>query len=152
MFNVECLKFKEIKIMRNEVNRAHKAKTTLRYLLILIGLVSVLSVQAQGIAQMPTTPFRSTSTMVGSGSTLPVAAHTGVRVTGTKVGTYADASYASQSSRPRRIGGNTEGGSGDREDPYKDPIGDAMLPLMLMAMLFAGVIAVRKKRVVKVNG
>ena len=119
---------------------------TLRYLLIILGMASFLSVQAQGVAQMPSSSFRSTSTMVGSGSTLPVAAHTGVRVTGAKVGTYADASYASQSNRPRRIGGNTSGGSGDREDPYEDPIGDAVLPLMLMAMLFAGGVYWRRKR------
>ena len=118
----------------------------IKYLLIILGMASFLSVQAQGIAQMPTTPFRSTSTMVGSGSTLPVAAHTGVRVTGAKVGTYADASYASQSSRPRRIGGNTSGGSENREDPFEDPIGDAVLPLMLMAMLFAGGVYWRRKR------
>ena len=117
----------------------------IKYLLIILGMASFLSVQAQGIAQMPSTPFRSTSTMVGSGSTLPVAAHTGVRVTGAKVGTYADASYASQSSRPRRIGGNTSGGSEYREDPFEDPIGDAVLPLMLMAMLFAGGVYWRKK-------
>lgn len=44
----------------------------------------------------------------------------------------------------------------DEDDPHNPgeyaPIGDAMWPLMLCAMLFAGVIAVRKKRVVKVNG
>lgn len=118
----------------------------IKYLLIILGMASFLSVQAQGIAQMQTTPFRSTSTMVGSGSTLPVAAHTGVRVTGATVGTYADASYASQSSRPRRIGGNTSGGSEYREDPFVDPIGDAVLPLMLMAMLFAGGVYWRRKR------
>lgn len=127
----------------------------IKYLLIILGMASFLSVQAQGIAQMPSTPFRSTSTMVGSGSTLPVAAHTGVQVTGATVGTYADASYAQRSSRPRRVGEN-EGTENEDENTHIGdpglPIGDAVLPLMLMAMLFAGVIAVRKKRVVKVNG
>ena len=119
---------------------------TLRYLLIILGMASFLSVQAQGIAQMPSSSFRSTSTMVGSGSTLPTAAHTGVRVTGTMVGTYDDASYASRSNRPRRIGGNTSGGSGDREDPYEDPLGDAILPLMMMALAFCGVVYLRRKK------
>ncbi len=127
--------FSELEIMK-----------TLRYLLIILGMASFLSVQAQGIAQMPTTPFRSTSTMVGSGSTLPVAANTGVRVTSTKVGTYADASYASQSSRPRRIGGNTSGGSEYREDPFEDPIGDAVLPLMLMLGAYGVLVYFRRKR------
>jgi hypothetical protein len=133
--------FSELEIMK-----------TLRYLLIILGMASFLSVQAQGIAQMPTTPFRSTSTMVGSGSTLPVAANTGVQVTGTKVGTYADASYASQSSRPRRIGGNTSGGSEYREDPFVDPIGDAVLPLMLMLGAYGVLVYFRRKRIAKAKG
>ena len=133
----------------------------IKYLLIILGLASFLSVQAQGIAQMPTTPFRSTSTMVGSGSTLPAAANTGVRVTGATVGTYADASYASRSSRPRRGsigdgGGFADGddtpGQGDNNPPELPgdlvPIGDAVLPLMLMAMLFAGGVYWRRRRVV----
>lgn len=130
----------------------------LRYLLIILGMVSVLSVQAQGVAQMQTTPFRSTSTMVGSGSTLPVAAHSGVRVTGATVGTYADASYASRSSRPRRVGegegfadGDVTPGQGDSGDPGLPgdivPIGDAVLPLMLMALAFGAVVAVRRRKV-----
>ena len=119
----------------------------IKYLLIILGMASFLSVQAQGIAQLPTTPFRSTSTMVGSGSTLPVAANTGVRVTGATVGTYADASYAAHSSRPRRVEGS---GTADDDDPDSPgepaPIGDAVLPLMLMAMLFAGGVYWRRKR------
>ena len=128
----------------------------IKYLLIILGMASFLSVQAQGIAQMPTTPFRSTSTMVGSGSTLPVAAHTGVRVTGATVGTYADASYASRSSRPRRVesdgfaDGDNTSGQGDSGAPDLPgdlvPIGDAVLPLLLMAMLFAGGVYWRRKR------
>ncbi|MBR2168466.1 MAG: hypothetical protein IKQ50_06455 [Paludibacteraceae bacterium] len=111
----------------------------IKYLLIILGMASFLSVQAQGIAQMPTSNFRSTSTMVGSGSTLPTAAHTGVRVTGATVGTYADASYASRSSRPRRVGEN-EGTVGEDEYTYIAdlglPIGDALIPLMLFACAY----------------
>ena len=126
----------------------------IKYLLIILGMASFLSVQAQGIAQMPTTPFRSTSTMVGSGSTLPTAAHTGVRVTGTTVGTYADASYASRSSRPRRVGENEGWGSEtptEMEEP-PSPIGDAVLPLMLCACAYFIWRATRKRRVKTLNG
>ena len=121
----------------------------IKYLLIILGMASFLSVQAQGIAQMPTTPFRSTSTMVGSGSTLPVAAHTGVRVTGATVGTYADASYASRSSRPRRVGEN-EGTENEDENTHIGdpglPIGDAVLPLMLMLGAYGVLVYFRRKR------
>lgn len=127
----------------------------IKYLLIILGMASFLSVQAQGIAQMPTTPFRSTSTMVGSGSTLPVAAHSGVRVTGATVGTYDDASYASRSNRPRRAKKEGEGfadedptpGQGDSGTPELPgdtvPIGDAVLPLML---LIGGYVVWRARR------
>ena len=121
----------------------------IKYLLIILGMASFLSVQAQGIAQMPTTPFRSTSTMVGSGSTLPVAAHSGVRVTGATVGTYADASYAPRSSRPRRVGEN-EGTENEDENTHIGdpglPIGDAVLPLMLMLGAYGVLVYFRRKR------
>lgn len=138
---------------------------TLRYLLIVIGVLSVVSVaaatfgttyqpQRRGIqytrhyAEMPTLTMSSTgSVMMKSGSALPMAA-----VSGT---TTAD-DYAP--SGPRRAkrdvgdGGTTEGDE-DPDNPSEPaPIGDVLWPMMLMAMLFAGVIAVRKKRVVKVNG
>ena len=119
----------------------------LRYILIILGMASFLSVQAQGIAQLPTTPFRSTSTMVGSGSTLPVAANTGVQVTGATVGTYSSASYAAHSSRPRRVEGS---GTADDDDPDSPgepaPIGDAVLPLMLLIGGYGMLVYFRRKR------
>lgn len=127
----------------------------IKYLLIILGLASFLSVQAQGLAQMPSSSFRSTSTMVGSGSTLPAAANTGVRVTGPKVGTYSSASYAAHSSRPRRVG-EDDGTENEDENPNIGdpgiPIGDAVWPLMVMAMLFAGGVYWRRKRIAKAKG
>jgi len=151
--------------MRNEVNRAHKAKTTLRYLLSLIAILSVVSVSAatfgttyqpqrRGIqytssyTQTPTLPMSSTgSAMMQSGSALPMAA-----VSGT---TMANDNAPGGPKRAKKdVGGGDS--TADEDDPDVPgepmPIGDAVLPLMLMAMLFAGVIAVRKKRAVKVNG
>ena len=54
---------KELKIMK-----------ALRYLLIVMGLMSVLSISAQALAQQPEVYMQSTSGMVYSGSQLPSAA------------------------------------------------------------------------------
>lgn len=119
---------------------------TLRYLLIVIGLASVLSVGAQGLAQQPNNDFRSTSVMVGSGSALPQAAVTGTYMTGSKLGTYSPASGHHGNMR-RDVGGG--GTTADDEDPdipvEPNPIGDALLPLMLLALAYAGVRVFRKK-------
>ena len=135
--------FKEIKIM----------KKTLRYLLILIGLVSILSLGAQGLAKMPTASFRSTSTMVGSGSSLPLAANSDVMVTGSTIGSYAPA----QISKPRReVGGGDDGWADDDVTPGQGdvapelpgdlvPIGDVFWPLALFALAFAFVKWKRKR-------
>lgn len=131
--------------MRNEVNRAHKAKTTLRYLLILIGLVSVLSVSAQTLAQQPETHMQSTSVMVSSGSALPQAAVTGVMVTGSEIGSYSPA----KSSKPKReVGGGGTTEDEDEPDGPEEPfpVGDAMWPLMLLALMYVGVRAFRRRR------
>ena len=118
----------------------------LKYLLMVISLVSVLSINAQSLAQQPNANFRSTSAMAGSGSALPQAAVTGAHMTGNSLGTYTPANPQGNMIGPRKIGGNTEGGSGDREDPYKDPIGDAMWPLMLLALIYTSVRTFRRRR------
>ena len=122
-------------------------KTTLRYLLIVIGLASVLSVGAQGLAQQPNNDFRSTSVMVGSGSALPQAAVTGTYMTGSTPGTYSASSSIHPTLR-RDVGGG--GSTADDDDPDSPeepfPVGDALLPLMVMAMGFGGVIYLRRKR------
>ena len=120
----------------------------LRYLLIVMGLMSVLSISAQTLAQQPETHMQSTSVMVSSGSALPQAAVTGVMVTGSEIGSYSPA----KSSKPKReVGGG--GSTADDEDPDGPgepmPIGDAAVPMMLMAMLFAGVIYTRRKKALK---
>ena len=146
----------------------------LRYILIVIGVLSVVAVsaatfgapytpnhvsyqpmQSQGV-QMPTAAMRSTSAMRYSGSALPMAAATGVSTTCNNQGGPRRAKKEDPDpSNPFNTEGGTQtvAGSGT-STPLEPgtPIGDAVLPLLLMAMLFAGVIAVRKKRVVKVNG
>jgi hypothetical protein len=102
----------------------------MKQLLIVIGLVSLLNFLAQDIYAMPEAHMYSTSTMVGSGTSLPQAA-----VTGTST-TY-DQSHTP--SGPRRI--IDEEDEKDKEnDGWKDPglpLGDAVLPLLLLAAGYA---------------
>ena len=131
-------------------------KTTLRYLLIVIGLVSVLSVCAQSTAQLPQAQMQSTSGMVYSGSNLPQAAVTGAYVTGSTPGSYSPA-YIKGGGKPRKADLNGNGIDDDEEvddddwgetgDPYWTPIGDAMIPLALLACAYVLARAFRKKRV-----
>ena len=116
---------------------------TLRYLLMVMAMVSVLGVYAQGTAQFPEATMQSTSTMVGTGSTLPQAAVTGTTVAGETPAAYAPAGHAGHI---RKIGGgNTGGGPEDREDPYADPLGDAALPLVLFACAYLIVRVARRR-------
>ena len=111
----------------------------LRYLLILIGLVSVLSLGAQTLAQQPEVKMQSTSIMAPSGSALPQAA-----VTGT-VTTYSTGSSAKVG--PRRVGENDgfEDETPDEQDePF--PVGDAAWPLMLLALIYTSVRTFRRRR------
>ena len=147
--------------MRNEVNRAHKAKTTLRYLLMMVAVLSVLGLSAQTPkygrtynpqhkqavytsvqAQMPEATMNSTSTMMSSGSTLPQAAVTGTSTT------------CDNGGRPgkirRDVGG---GGTEDDEDPdipvEPAPIGDGLWALMVLAGAFAFVRVFLRRKFVK---
>ena len=121
----------------------------LRYLLMVVAMVSVLSVSAQMYAQLPEATMHSTSAMVGSGSNLPSAASSGAVVTGSSLGSY---SPANAPGKPRKTESNPGGGfnsddnDNDRDEPWKDPIGDAALPLALMACAYALLRATRKRK------
>ncbi len=115
-----------------------------RYLLIVIGLVSVLGVYAQGLATKPEAQMQSTSVMVGSGSALPQAAATGTYVTGTTVGTYWQTRVHPGHIR-KDVG---EEGTEDEDDPDNpgepNPIGDVFWPLVLCALAYLIVRATRR--------
>ena len=116
----------------------------LRYLLIAFAVMSVLSVSAQSLAQQPNTEFQSTSSMVGSGSTLPQAVQTGAYTT------YDETSVAHESTIHRIGGGNSGGGDGPQtpDDVWGNPIGDAAIPLALCALAYLIIrVARRRKRV-----
>ena len=120
---------------------------TLRYLLIVMSLVSVLSVKAQNTAQLPQVQMQSTSVMVGSGSALPQAAATGAYVTGTTVGTYSPAKIHPGHVRRDVGGGGTTEDDEDPDNPGEpNPIGDAVWPLLALAAAYALLRVYRRKR------
>ena len=135
-------------------------KKTLRYLLSMIAVVSVLGVSAQTprygtlykgqgyahvyasaqfVSDMPTATMGSTNSgYMQTGSTLPSAALTGV------VTTYDSPAYSP--SRPRRGSEDGDTPPVDPHGPSEDPIGDAAVPLMLLAMAYMAVRIMRKRR------
>ena len=126
----------------------------LRYLLIvmMLSVASVMFAAAQNLAQQPKAEMHSTSGMVYSGSALPSAATSGAVVTGSKLGTYETASTASEGPSGRRkakkddpFGDDTIDDTGNPLEPGS-PIGDAALPLMLLALAYMGVRAFLNKR------
>ena len=106
-----------------------KIMKAMKFLLIVLGLASVLSISAQTFAEQPTVQMHSTSAMMGSGSELPQAAVTGVSTTYTSNG--VGSSYIPTG--PQRSGENRPG---DNEEPFDDPVGD--MPWVLMALLVGG--------------
>lgn len=149
-----------------------KNMKALRYLLIVMAVLSVVSVQAATLgtpyqpqtrgtrytsyhSQMPTVTMNSTtaSKMMSSGSSLPMAAVSGVYVTGA---TPESSSPTGHPGHVRR--GVGDGGWADDDDtpgqgdtppdlpgePF--PLGDVLWPLMLMAV---GYVAMRARKRVK---
>ena len=117
----------------------------LRYLLMVVAMVSVLSVKAQSTAQLPEVQMQSTSVMVGSGSALPQAATTGAVLTGETPGTYSAAGHHGHIRRGIDGDDDDDKPSG-WDDPYKDPIGDAVWPLLALASVYALLRVYRRKR------
>ena len=105
----------------------------MKHLLIVISLMSILSLNAQTMVEYPVAQMQSTSSMVGSGSTLPNAASSGF--------ISADDNLPSSSPRgPRRVideDDKEEEKPESWEDPFKDPITDAVPCLLLLAIGYA---------------
>ena len=137
---------------------------TLRYLLIVIGVLSVVSVaaatfgttyqrqynrQTRGIryentcTQMPTLSMSTmNASMMKSGSTLPMAA-----VSGTTMANDNAPGGPRRAKRDVGDGGTTEDGDEDPDNPGEPaPIGDVLWPLMVMALAFCGVVYLRRKK------
>ena len=96
--------------------------------------------------------FHSTSALAGSGSSLPIAAQSGVVISGNTPG---ENSSAGVHGGIRRIGGSGSGtggnGAEENEDPQETPIGDGMWVLAILAAAYAAYIARRKVRAVRVR-
>ena len=110
-----------------------KIMKAMKFLLIVFGLASVLSISAQTFAEQPTIQMHSTSAMMSSGSKLPQAAVTGTYTT------YSSGSGSSFSPRgPQRSleNGDEEDKPDGWDEPFDDPLGDT--PWVLMALLVAG--------------
>ena len=108
----------------------------MRYLLITFAVMMIslmaVSAKAQTVAQPPQPEFRSTSSMVWSGSTLPQAAQSGV---------YTTYDYGTRSNKPgiRRVGEDEgfEEGETDPETPGEPfPIGEGMWAMVLLACAY----------------
>lgn len=106
------------------------------YLLIAMILMSVLSISAQMLAKYPVAQMHSTSTMVESGSLLPNAASNGVITADDLVGNEEPAGGSFTGPRRSR--------PGDWEDPFKDPLTDAVPCLLLLALGY--VLYLRRKK------
>ena len=116
----------------------------LRYLLIVMGLMSVLSISAQALAQEPQAQMQSTSVMPSAGSTLPSAAATGAVITGSTPGSYTPASISNGPRRAKKEGDWEDDEWGDTGDPYPTPLGDAAWLLILAAAVYG---VYKRKRV-----
>ena len=111
-------------------------------LILVVAVVLPTKAQMPGQTSSPVIAFRSTSTMVGSGS----AYSSSPMLTTNGMATYSGESSSPQAPNgPRRI--ITPGNNGQQQ-----PLGDALLPMMLMAILFAAFITLRRKRSERVNG
>ncbi len=128
-------------------------KTTLRYLLIVVAILSVLGVSAQtpqyGKSYKPENKYARVTTQTDaqlpaatmgtvdaaymhSGSNLPMAAQSGVTTT------YDTQDKKNLTSRRRGLDDDDdEEKPGGWDDPYKDPLGDVMWPLAMFALAYA---------------
>ena len=110
----------------------------------IIALLSLLSIAAHAVTYTPAQEWKSTSSMMMSGSALSPQV--------TEVGAEYAASVAtttetySPNNAPGRRFFPKPGETGQSED---FPIGDAVLPLALMAVVFGGAIALRRKQKAK---
>ena len=115
-----------------------KVMKAMKSLLIVFGLVSVLSLNAQTLAEQPTVQMHSTSTMLGSGSELPQAAVTGTYTT------YS--SGPSYSPRGPQRGADPDDTEPENPDgPMQEPLGDTPWLLMLLLALGYALRVARKK-------
>ena len=115
-------------------------------LVVMVALLVIAPVTAQNYeAQQPNSAFQSTSTLMGSGSSLSSTP------TINENGTASTPSYSPAKSGPRRDPANpgtpSTPGQGQAENQF--PLGDAVLPLLALAcvyMVYSAARVYRRKR------
>ena len=108
-----------------------KIMKAMKFILIVLGLASVLGLSAQTFAEQPSMQMHSTSTMIGSGSELPQAAVTGTYTT------YTDGIGAGYiSNGPKKAKEEGDNPPTDPQGPNEYPLGDT--PWLLMLILALG--------------
>ncbi len=127
----------------NDANGANgemvKIMIDMKKFMMIIMAVALMALPT--MAQQP--DWKSTSTMQGTGSAYaPQVMEVGATTVPTIATTTESYSPAKAPSGPRR--GFDHGAETGQSTEF--PIGDAVLPLMLMAMLFAGVVYTRRKK------
>ena len=133
-----------MKDMKNffEINRAFMAKKA-KIKVIAYGLwvIGMLLVGMPVMAQQQ--EWKSTSTMPGVSSTFtPNVQEVGAKYVPSMATTTTDTYSPTNATGPRR--GKIDGA--DDTPSSQSPIGDAVLPMLLCAAVFCGVIALRRKR------
>lgn len=120
----------------NKKNR--KTMKTMKHILLIFLLSYSIITLGNTDATYQYFEFQSTSSMLGSGSQLPSAAQTGVSLAET------EPNKAPSRPGPRRV--SSEDGYGDPDYETKDPIGDALWPLLALATVYAVLRVYRRKR------
>ena len=119
-----------------------KIMIDMKKFMMIIMAVALMALPA--MAQQP--DWKSTSTMQGTGSAYaPQVMEVGATTVPTIATTTESYSPNKAPSGPRR--GFDHGGETGQSTEF--PIGDAVLPMMLMAVVFCGVIALRRKQAAK---
>lgn len=123
---------KLLNCLMNNINSITDMKR-IQIILLFLGIALTVHINAQQMAEQPHHSFHSTSVMPQSGSQLPMSAQTGVQMSW---------SSPSANSLNRPIRRSDDGFEPDPDpqnpaDPFPDPIGDATIPLALLALAFA---------------
>lgn len=121
----------------------NKVQKIMSVMVLVVAIVLPTKAQISGQMSTPVIAFRSTSMMAGSGSAYsssPMLTENGL------------ATYSGAPSGPRREGAGTPGkpttpGAGEKENQF--PLGDGVLPMMLLLGAYCGFVALRRRKHVK---
>ena len=120
----------------------------MKNLITIVMLVALVALPAQAQSfetlsledQLPMLPFRSTSTMAPVGSAY--SSNPMLNADGTAYSPLIAASHAPAAGGPRRIGPSV---NSELDETDLVPVGDAVIPLSLLALAFCMVICLRRR-------